>query len=76
MGKHKKELLNGSDTNFSNAENTKSGRDLQICPFEKAGMTMEGESNVVLVMPLLALSFSGDLSQRVIISTIISTLKD
>ena len=37
-------------------------------PFKKTRMTMEGESNVVPVMPLLALSFSGDLSQRVIIS--------
>ena len=37
-------------------------------PFKKTRMTIEGESNVVPVMPLLALSFSGDLSQRVIIS--------
>ena len=37
-------------------------------PFKKTRMTIEGESNVVPVMPLLALSFSGDLRQRVIIS--------
>ena len=37
-------------------------------PFKKTKMTIEGRSNVVLMMTLLALRFTGDYSDTLIIS--------
>ena len=37
-------------------------------PFKKTRMTIQGESNLVPVMPLLALRFISDLAEKEIIS--------
>ena len=44
-------------------------------PFKKTRMMIEGESNLVPVMPLLALRFISDLAEKEIISTTIQHVK-